>query len=162
MRRLHSCHRAIIISILHQNVRFMPTIAGACLAILRPLLTAPSRQYRIACVAILRSRTGEAGTSRLPTTPAEPWLSFFFRLPGTRCSVQPVAIGSVRSGYRIEVWMIRPCGREIGHHSRPRHPGPGDRPLATLRSSGRAWGVKPWRGPSEGRPLVRYSGLAGG
>ena len=34
---------ANIISILHQNVRFIPTIAGSCLAILRPLTAAPSR-----------------------------------------------------------------------------------------------------------------------
>ena len=51
--------RANIISILHQNLRFIPTIAGSCLAILRPLTATPSRQYGITCVAILRSRTGE-------------------------------------------------------------------------------------------------------
>ena len=34
---------ANIISILHQNVRSIPTIAGSCLAILRPLTAAPFR-----------------------------------------------------------------------------------------------------------------------
>jgi len=49
----------------------------------------------------LRSRTGEAGTSRLPTTPAEPRLSFFFRSvhtvhPGETLTWASVAAVTIR------------------------------------------------------------------
>ena len=39
-------------------------------------------------ISILRRRIGDVGTSGLPTTPAEAWLSFFFRPPG-RTIVNP-------------------------------------------------------------------------